>query len=99
MKFELQLHNNQLIIKPTGIEKVFPLLNVNFYHPTQAEKDFYLALTPDGSGYFRHHFDKSVSGKWRITITSFENNWAIKNNISLPQSQFIEVSPKPIEAY
>lgn len=98
MKFALQLHNNELVIKPTGIEKVFPILNVNFYHPTQAEKDFYLALTQDGSGSFRHHFDKSVTGKWRITLTSFEDNWKIQNVISLPQSQFIDLIPDPLEA-
>lgn len=98
MKFELKLHSNELIIKPTGIEKVFPLLNVNFYHPTQAEKDFYLALTQDGSGAFRHHFDNSVTGKWRITLTSFENNWKIQNVITLPQSQFIDIIPDPLEA-
>ncbi|MGB1198339.1 MAG: FixH family protein [Thalassotalea sp.] len=98
MKFELKFHQKNLIIKPTGIERVFPLLNVNFYHPTLAEKDFYLALTPDGNGNFRHQFDQEISGKWRITLTSFENNWKIQNVISLPQSQFIEIVPKPLEA-
>ncbi len=32
MRFALQLKGNELIIKPTGIEKVFPLLNINFFH-------------------------------------------------------------------
>ncbi|WP_310650078.1 FixH family protein, partial [Colwellia sp. MB3u-70] len=41
---------DQLIIRPTGIEKEFPLLNVNFYHPTLADRDFSLVLTPDGNG-------------------------------------------------
>ena len=99
MKFELQLQQNNLVIKPTGIEKVFPLLNVNFYHPTQAEKDFYLALTPDGNGYFRHQFDQNIVGKWRITLSSFENDWKIQNTITLPQSHFISIIPKPIEAH
>ncbi|GHE83867.1 FixH family protein [Thalassotalea profundi] len=98
MKFALQLQDNQLIIKPTGIEKKFPLLNVNFYHPTLEDKDFYLALTPDGNGYFRHKFDESITGKWRITLTSFEDTWKIQNVITLPQSQFIDLIPDPIEA-
>ncbi len=107
MKFELQLANNQLVIKPTGIEKIFPLLNVNFFHPTQEHKDFYLALTPDGQGFFRHDFSvesadaatknveilKNLSGKWRITITPFEDHWKIQNNIYLPQTEFIEIAP------
>ncbi len=98
MRFDLQLHNNQLVIKPTGIEKVFPLLNVNFFHPTLEDKDFYLALTPDGNGYFRHHFDQEVSGKWRITISPFEGHWKIQNTISLPQANFIEIVPNLTEA-
>jgi hypothetical protein len=98
MRFALQLKNNKLVIKPAGIEKVFPLLNVNFFHPTLEKKDFYLALTPDGNGYFRHSFDESISGKWKITITPFENNWKIQDTISLPQANFIEIAPDPTKA-
>ena len=93
MKFELQLKENQLLIKATGIERVFPLLNVNFYHPTIEAKDFYLALTPDGNGDFRHVFEQSMTGKWQITITPFENHWKIQNTIYLPQSNFISIMP------
>lgn len=98
ISFALQLTDNELIIKPTGIEKIFPLLNINFYHPTQEKKDFYLALTPDGNGYFRHHLDRNVTGKWKITISPFENHWKIQNTIQLPQSSFIDIIPNPIEA-
>ncbi|WP_440877286.1 FixH family protein [Thalassotalea sp. PLHSN55] len=98
MRFELKLESQDLIIKPTGIEKIFPMLNVNFYHPTLAKNDFYLALTPDGSGNFRHHFEQPITGKWRITVSSFENTWKIQNTISLPQSNFIEIIPNLTEA-
>ena len=98
MRFDLQLKNNELIIKPTGIEKVFPVLNITFVHPTLENKDFQLALTPDGNGYFRHAFEHSISGKWKITITPFENTWKIQDTISLPQSQFIEILPDPTKA-
>lgn len=98
MRFALQLKGNELIIKPTGIEKIFPLLNVNFVHPTLEEKDFYLALTPDGNGYFRHQFDQGVSGKWKVTLTPFEGHWKIQDTISLPQSDFIDLIPNPIKA-
>ena len=128
MKFELKLSNNQLVIKPTGIEKTFPLLNVNFFHPTQEHKDFYLALTPDGQGNFRHDFSvettefspdnnseentepnnkvsdkrkniaKNLYGKWRITITPFEDHWKIQNTLHLPQTDFIEIAPDLTQA-
>ena len=32
MRFALKFSNNELVIRPTGIEKIFPVLNVNFYH-------------------------------------------------------------------
>jgi len=98
IRFDLKLHNNELVIKPTGIEKKFPFLNIDLFHPTLEEKDISLRLTPDASGNFRHTFDVSVSGKWRLTISSFQNEWKIQNNISLPQSEFIQIIPKPNEA-
>ena len=96
--FSLKFSNNQLVIKPTGIEKVFPLLNVKFIHPTLENKDFYLALTPDGNGYFRESFDYDISGKWKVTISSFENTWKINEVISLPQNDFIDIIPDPTKA-
>ena len=96
------------MIKPTGIEKVFPLLNVNFHHPTQEHKDFYLALTPDGNGHFRHDFSvdndiensttRNIDGKWRVTISPFENHWKIQNILYLPQAKFIEIAPDLTQA-
>jgi hypothetical protein len=97
MRFALKQSGDELVIKPTGIDKEFPVLNLNFYHPTLAERDFYLALTADGNGHFRHVFDKSVKGKWRITITPFENHWKIQKTITLPQSEFIDIIPNPRE--
>ena len=98
MRFALQLKGNDLIIKPTGIEKTFPILNVSFFHPTLEEKDFHLTLTPDGNGYFRHHFEQAVSGKWKLTLTPFEDHWKIQDTITLPQSDFIDLIPNPIKA-
>ena len=98
MKFSLKLANNELIIKPIGIEKRFPLLNLSFFHPTLEKKDFYLSLTPDGNGFFRHHFSEKVSGKWKLTITPFENHWKIQDTIILPQADFINFIPDPTKA-
>jgi len=98
MAFELKLDNNELVIKPTGIDKEFPLLSVNFHHATQEEKDFYFAMTADGSGNFRQIVNQDVKGKWRITITPFEDHWKIQKTITLPQSSFIDIVPRTIEA-
>jgi len=98
INFAFKLTDNQLVIQPTGIEKKFSVLMINFYHPTQAYKDFLLKLTPDGNGNFRHHFEKSVKGKWRVTISSFKNNWRIEKVVTLPQSSFIIIKPDVAEA-
>ncbi|MCJ8321248.1 MAG: FixH family protein [Colwellia sp.] len=112
IKFDLKYENNQLHIKATGIEKEFPLLNVNFFHPTQEHKDFYLALTPDGNGDFRHDFSQdeaspndspsnlpqNLNGKWRITISPFQDHWKIQNTLTLPQVEFIEIVPDLMQA-
>jgi hypothetical protein len=98
--FGFKLADNKLVIKPTGIEKVFPLLNISFFHPTQAQKDFHLRLTPDGSGYFRHTFADEVenkqtltqtklAGKWHVTLNSFEEKWKIQSTVYLPQTEFV----------
>lgn len=98
INFLLTLRNNDLVIHPTGIYKEFPLLKVNFFHPTLAKKDFSLKLTADANGDFRHHFDHQVKGKWRITLSSFKNDWRIENIIHLPQSQPIKIKPDLTEA-
>ena len=98
MSFQLSYKNNTLVIKSDGIEKKFPLLNINFYHPTIKENDFSLALTQDANGLFRKIIDTNIDGKWRITLSSFENNWKIENIITLPQSQFISIKPDITQA-
>jgi hypothetical protein len=98
MRFALKLESNELILKPTGIEKTFPLINIRFYHPTQEEKDFALSLTPDGNGYFRHTFDTNITGKWKITLTPYENHWKIQETIGLPLTDFMDIVPNPIKA-
>jgi len=98
INFILKSSDNKLVIRPTGIEKKFPFLTVNFYHPTQESKDFSLKLTPDGKGDFRHLFASPVTGKWRITLSSYKNNWRIEKIVSLPQSDFIQIKPDLAEA-
>ena len=104
MRFSLQMTKNNLLIKPTGIEKIFPVLNISFHHPTLENKDFSLALTPDGNGFFRHHFENDVSGKWHFTLTPFLKHWKIQSTIyleksSLEQNHIIDLIPDPVQAH
>ncbi|WNC66906.1 FixH family protein [Thalassotalea nanhaiensis] len=90
IRFDMQVTNNEIILIPTGIEKTFPVLNVNFYHVTMAERDFSVKLTPDGKGWMRQSFDQNVQGKWRVLVTPFDSEWKMQTTVALPQSQFTE---------
>jgi uncharacterized protein len=93
IKFSLKLTNQQLVLSPSGIEKKFPLLNLNFYHPTQADKDFTLKLTQDALANFRTTLPQQITGKWRVTVTPFDQQWKIQQVIYLPQTTAIEIQP------
>jgi hypothetical protein len=95
IKFQLHSENNQLVLTPTGIETKFPLLNVYFFHPTQADKDFTLTLTPNGKGEFRFDTSTISTGKWRITIMPFEKHWKIESLIYLPITTTVNIEPDP----
>ena len=86
--FDMQVSNNEIILKPTGIDKAFPMLNVNFHHSTLSERDFSLKLTTDGNGWLRQSFDNDINGKWKISITPFDDQWRMQTTLALPQQQF-----------
>lgn len=88
IKFDMQVTNNQIVLKPTGIEKTFSVLNVAFYHATLADKDFTLKLTPDGNGWLRQSFEQEITGKWRIVVTPFDKKWKMQTTLALPQQNF-----------
>ena len=98
MKFQLKLSDNELVIVPAGIEKNYPVLHVNFFHPTLERNDIKLVLTPNGNGNFRHRFEQPLSGKWQVNLSSFGDEWKIQNTVTLPQSNFIDIVPNPTAA-
>jgi hypothetical protein len=91
----LKLTDNTLIIKPTGIERNFPILKVSLFHPTLETNDIELTLTANGNGNFRHQFEQVIDGKWKLTLSSFGDDWKIQQNISLPQSNYVAVIADP----
>jgi hypothetical protein len=94
-RFDLKLTDNTLIIKPTGIERNFPILKVSLFHPTLETNDIELTLTANGNGNFRHQFEQVIDGKWKLTLSSFGDDWKIQQNISLPQSNYVAVIADP----
>ncbi|TLU66333.1 FixH family protein [Thalassotalea litorea] len=86
--FDMKVSDTEIILKPTGNESSFALLNVSFYHPTLAARDFNLVLTADGNGWYRQTFEQSIDGKWRIQVLPFDKRWKLQTTVALPQSDF-----------
>ena len=87
IKFDMHVSSNEIVLKPTGIEKSFPMLNVSFFHSTLAERDFQLKLTPDGNGLLRQSFDHNIEGKWRVLVQPYDEKWKMQTTLALPQSE------------
>ncbi|WP_371185323.1 FixH family protein [Thalassotalea maritima] len=90
IRFDIKITDQEVIFKPTGIEKSFPLLNVHFYHATLADRDFSLKLTPDGNGWMRQSINTNIDGKWRIVVEPFDDKWKMQTIVALPQANFRE---------
>ncbi|WP_394173305.1 FixH family protein [Thalassotalea litorea] len=88
VSFDMMVSRQEIILKPTGIEKSFPVLNVSFYHSTLADRDFSLKLTADGNGWYRQTFENNIEGKWRIQVLPFDQRWKVQTTVALPQSDF-----------
>ena len=88
IRFDMQVTEDEIVLKPTGIEKNFPMLNVVFHHSTLQPRDFSVKLTPDANGWYRKTFTENVAGKWKVSISPFDDKWRLQTTIALPQTEF-----------
>lgn len=88
IRFDMQVSDDEIVLKPTGIEKSFPMLNVSFYHSTLKARDFSVKLTPDANGWYRKTFAENVNGKWKVSVSPFDDEWRLQTTIALPQAEF-----------
>ncbi|MDT0594252.1 FixH family protein [Glaciecola petra] len=68
-------------------------LKLDFFHVTQANKDFNVFLTRDASGVYRNNEVFPIKGKWRLRLTPIDENWKIQKNIHLPQNNAFKFDP------
>lgn len=68
-------------------------LHVLFHHPTLSEKDFDLRVPHSGEGWYRAELPREISGRWRLTIEPFSDEWRVSDNISLPQDDAFTLYP------
>jgi len=68
-------------------------LTLDFLHSTQKYKDFSVTLLRDANGTYRAPFTSEVSGKWKLSLHPFDENWKIQKVVSLPQTNSFELKP------
>lgn len=94
IEFSLEQHQQTFTLAYTsGAPAQLSALRVNFYHSTQAEKDFTETLTADAQGVYRGTLKHADKGKWTITITPFDNSWRVTQQIQLPTYRKLAIKP------
>lgn len=88
LEAQLTLANEQLQLLFTSGRKNLDgsALTVNFYHTTQAEKDFSVKALQAGSGEFTAHIPPAIDGKWQLSIEPFDATWRLKKTVVLPST-------------
>ena len=90
----LALDDESIIVKfkqalppdPTAIK-------LDFFHATLENKDFYVMLTRDAGGVYRGIMPKNPDGKWRVTLTPFDESWKIRQQVSFPINDEVLLEP------
>lgn len=68
-------------------------LTLDFFHSTQAFKDFSVTLLRDANGTYRAPLSHKVMGKWHISLHPFDESWKIQKVVSLPQNSPFDLKP------
>ncbi|MDN4501472.1 FixH family protein [Alteromonadaceae bacterium BrNp21-10] len=60
-------------------------LTLDFHHPTLERLDFSLLLTLNAKGEYTAPLETTLSGKWSLTLSPFDNDWKLQQAVSLPR--------------
>jgi hypothetical protein len=77
----------------SGIPDNDGALTLDFFHSTQKFKDFSVTLLRDAKGLYRAPLVTDVTGKWKLSLHPFDENWKIQKVISLPQTSPFDLKP------
>ncbi|QSX31664.1 FixH family protein [Shewanella cyperi] len=83
MQFSVEFQDNQLLIVQHGGPAYDAALNVAFYHPTLAERDFNLIATQDATHTYRIVPTVPMAGNWEVRLESFDNKWRLQKRLEL----------------
>lgn len=68
-------------------------IKLDFFHSTLEDKDFFVMLTRDALGVYKGILPASPDGKWRLTITPFDESWKIRQQVTFPVSGEVILEP------
>ncbi|XOV77990.1 MAG: FixH family protein [Aestuariibacter sp.] len=68
-------------------------IKAQFFHTTLATEDFSVMLTKDAKNRFSGTLPTNLNGKWRVTISAFDDSWKIQKRVGLPNSSVIRFEP------
>jgi uncharacterized protein len=68
-------------------------LNLDFFHSTQAFKDFNIVLLKDASGIYKGSVEQALEGKWQISLHPHDELWKIQQVVYLPQNKPVLFKP------
>jgi hypothetical protein len=77
----------------SGAPETGEALKLDFFHVTQADKDFVILLTRDASGVYRSNEEFPLLGTWRLRLTPLNEDWKIQARVTLPNSATFEFNP------
>lgn len=91
---DLTIDNGSITLKfHSGIPQEGNALKLSFYHVTLEERDISILLSRDASGIYRGFIEQNMDGKWRVSLTPFDESWKIQNTLNLPYSGTIKFNP------
>ncbi|MBW8191512.1 FixH family protein [Neiella marina] len=68
-------------------------LQLDFYHTTQAKRDFSVLAVLNGKGEYVAPLPKTIVNKWQLSIMPFDQRWRLRKTISLPHPGEINIDP------
>lgn len=91
---DLTIDNGSIALKfHSGIPQEGNALKLSFYHVTLEERDISVLLSRDANGIYRGFIEQNMDGKWRVSLTPFDESWKIQNTLNLPYSGTIKFNP------
>lgn len=82
---------NQIIIRFAKNETLGDVMQLAFYHPTMAIKDFDLEAQRSGQLLYVATLPHTLDGKWRLVVSDSSKAWKLRANLTLPSIEEIKL--------